>query len=82
MDRHKIDVGQRVMVEGTVAAIDGEGWQITLHDGELPPIGTFYFSNAAGIHRTPPSCASCGVDMIERGPVFVCPNCLEGSGRS
>jgi hypothetical protein len=49
MNREEIKLGDRVIVEGTVAAIDGDGWQITIRDGGLPPVGTFYFSNPAGI---------------------------------
>jgi len=44
-----IKIGQRVAVEGTIAALDDDGWKITIRDGNLPPIGTFYFSDASSI---------------------------------
>lgn len=47
MKASDIKIGSRVTVEGTVAALDGDGFQITIRDGKLPPIGTFYFSDAS-----------------------------------
>lgn len=49
MKSSDIKIGQRVTVEGTIAALDDDGWQITIRDGSLPPIGTFYFSDASSI---------------------------------
>lgn len=80
----KLGIGDRVMVEGTIAALDGDGFQIMVRDGELPPVGTFYFSNLAGIREQPPTCAECGSDMSRNtiSGVYYCDNDGGSSSRS
>ncbi len=71
----KYNLGDRVTIEGTISALDGEGLHITIRDGELPPVGTFYFSHLAGIRKCPPTCSECGTDMMPYGAIFRCDNC-------
>lgn len=89
MKSEELKVGTRVMVEGVVSSIDRDGVHIKIHDGELPIIGTFYFSYLNGIRMCPPTCSECGTDMeycrltsLTFGPTFRCTNCGATSGQS
>ena len=75
-------MGERVMVEGVIESYDKNGYNIQIKDGELTPIGTFYFSSVSNIRTCPPTCPECGMDMEKTEGTYRCQNCGSLSGNS